>query len=54
MYIQIDASAHKTAGEKHNIRGFPTLKLFKSGSVLDYNVRFSFFSRHWPPLSVSC
>jgi protein disulfide-isomerase A1 len=33
---KLDATAHEKAAEKFGIKGFPTLKLFKSGSPSDY------------------
>eukprot|EP01006_Ploeotia_vitrea_P031474 TRINITY_DN63803_c0_g2_i2.p1 TRINITY_DN63803_c0_g2~~TRINITY_DN63803_c0_g2_i2.p1 ORF type:complete len:480 (+),score=28.09 TRINITY_DN63803_c0_g2_i2:60-1499(+) len=33
---KIDATANKEQGEKHGIRGFPTLKFFKNGKVSEY------------------
>jgi len=34
---KIDATANKEQGEKHGIRGFPTLKFFRNGKVSEYN-----------------
>ena len=37
LYIaKLDATEHKEAGQKFEIRGFPTLKLFKKGTPIDY------------------
>lgn len=33
----MDATEHKDLGAKYEVKGFPTLKLFKAGSVMDYN-----------------
>lgn len=33
----MDATEHKDLGAKYEIKGFPTLKLFKAGSIVDYN-----------------
>jgi protein disulfide-isomerase A1 len=33
---KVDATEHKTAAGKHDVKGFPTLKFFRSGSASDY------------------
>jgi protein disulfide-isomerase A1 len=33
----VDATEHKELGTKYEIKGFPTLKLFKQGAIIDYN-----------------
>jgi protein disulfide-isomerase A1 len=33
----VDATEHKELGQKYEVKGFPTLKLFKSGGIIDYN-----------------
>ena len=40
LYIaKLDATEHKEAAGKFEIRGFPTLKLFKNGVPIEYQVR---------------
>jgi len=40
LYIaKLDATEHKEAAGKFEIRGFPTLKLFKDGVPIEYQVR---------------
>ncbi|CEF66669.1 Protein disulfide-isomerase A4 [Strongyloides ratti] len=34
---KVDATIEKALGEKYNVQGYPTIKLFKNGEVLDYN-----------------
>lgn len=33
----MDAAEYKDLGQKYEVRGFPTIKLFKSGTPLEYN-----------------
>ena len=35
---KLDATEHKEAAAKHGVRGYPTLKLFKNGVPMDYQV----------------
>ena len=34
---QVDATAQKKLAEKYQIQGYPTLKLFSNGAVIEYN-----------------
>eukprot|EP00605_Chrysophyceae_sp_TOSAG23-4_P001576 GSChrysophyteH1.ASY1.ANO1.1731.1 assembled CDS len=33
---KLDATEHKTAASKHDVKGFPTLKFFRSGNAAEY------------------
>uniref|UniRef100_A0A0N5BTH5 Protein disulfide-isomerase n=1 Tax=Strongyloides papillosus TaxID=174720 RepID=A0A0N5BTH5_STREA len=33
---KVDATVEKALGEKYNIQGYPTIKLFKNGEIIDY------------------
>jgi protein disulfide-isomerase A1 len=34
---KLDATAHTETATKYNVRGYPTLKFFSKGSVVDFN-----------------
>lgn len=37
LLAKVDATEETELAEKHSIRGYPTLKFFKNGKVIDYN-----------------
>ena len=37
VLAKLDATEHKKAAEKHNVQGFPTIKLFINGNPIDFN-----------------
>ena len=34
---KVDATVHRTLAERYNVTGFPTMKFFKRGDLMDYN-----------------
>ena len=34
---KVDATIEQELAEKHNVRGYPTLKFYRKGSVIEYN-----------------
>lgn len=40
LLAKVDATAETELAEQHGVRGYPTIKFFKEGKVLEYNGMF--------------
>ena len=34
---KVDATAHQSLAQDHQVQGYPTIKFFKSGTIVEYN-----------------